>query len=59
MEPYEFYWRDGHGKDHSIGVLPERRKDPIRATGKSVPNGRRDFLAIRKAVAKGISFLFV
>jgi hypothetical protein len=36
MKAYEFYWRDGQGKDHLIGILPERRKDPNRITKESV-----------------------
>ena len=32
MIAYEFYWRDGTGKDHLIVILPERRKNPQRIT---------------------------
>ena len=38
MVAYEFYWRDGTGKDHLIGILPERRKNPQRITKESVLN---------------------
>lgn len=38
MEAYEFYWRDSQGKDHLIGILPERRKDPKRITSNSIMN---------------------
>jgi len=33
---YEFYWLDPRGGYQIIGVLPERRKDSIRITQKSV-----------------------
>jgi hypothetical protein len=33
---YEFYWHDPRGGYQIIGVLPERRKDSIRITQKSV-----------------------
>jgi hypothetical protein len=35
---YEFYWRDGIGKEHFIGILPERRRKPKRITKDSVLN---------------------
>ena len=38
MLAYEFYWRDGDGKDHFIGILPERRKNPTRITKDSILN---------------------
>jgi len=38
MEAYEFYWRDDKGKEHFIGILPERRKNPKRITKESVLN---------------------
>lgn len=38
MVAYQFYWHDGAGKYHLIGVLPERRSDPIRITRESVMN---------------------
>jgi hypothetical protein len=38
MVAYEFYWRDGEGKDHFIGILPERRKNPTRITKDSILN---------------------
>ena len=42
MVAYEFYWRNGEGKEHLIGILPERRKNPERITKESVMNwGRR------------------
>ncbi len=38
MVAYEFYWLNGEGKEHFIGVLPERRKNPERITQESVLN---------------------
>jgi hypothetical protein len=36
MVAYEFYWLDETGKEHLIGILPERRKDPERITQESI-----------------------
>jgi hypothetical protein len=38
MIAYEFYWRDDTGRDHFIGILPERRKNTARITQDSVIN---------------------
>jgi hypothetical protein len=38
MVAYEFYWRDETGKEHFIGILPERREKPKRITEDSVLN---------------------
>jgi hypothetical protein len=38
MIAYEFYWRDEEGKEHFIGILPERRKTPERITQRSIMN---------------------
>lgn len=38
MVAYEFYWRDDKGKNHLIGILPERRKNPERITSESIMN---------------------
>jgi len=38
MTAYEFYWRDEIGKEHLVGILPERRKNPIRITKESILN---------------------
>jgi hypothetical protein len=38
MTAYEFFYRDEKGKEHFIGILPERRKDPKRITKESVLN---------------------
>ena len=36
MVAYEFYWLDPIKGSELIGILPERRKNPIRITWKSV-----------------------
>jgi len=36
MIAYEFYVYDEMEEFHSIGILPERRKDPLRMTRESV-----------------------
>ena len=38
MVAYEFYWRDEIGKEHLVGILPERRKSPVRITKESILN---------------------
>jgi hypothetical protein len=38
MVAYEFYWRDEIGKEHFIGILPEKRKNPERITEDSILN---------------------
>ena len=38
MVAYEFYWRDEAGKEHLIGILPERRKNSERITKESILN---------------------
>ncbi len=38
MVVYELYWRDEVGKEHFIGILPERRGKPERITKESVLN---------------------
>jgi len=38
MIAYEFYWGDETGKQHFIGILRERRKNPIRITQDSILN---------------------
>ena len=35
---YEFYWHDETGKEHLIGILPERRKNPERITEEAIIN---------------------
>jgi hypothetical protein len=38
---YEFYRRIGNGRDHFVGTLPERRKDPARISEDSILNWAR------------------
>jgi hypothetical protein len=38
MIAYEFYWRDERGKEHLVGILPERRKNSLRITKESILN---------------------
>ncbi len=38
MVAYEFYLRDGTGKEYLIGILPERRGRPERITNDSILN---------------------
>jgi hypothetical protein len=38
MLVYEFYGRDEIGKEHLFGILPERRKNPVRITKRSILN---------------------
>jgi hypothetical protein len=38
MAAYEFYWRDATEKEHFVGVLPERRKNPERISDESIIN---------------------
>jgi len=44
MVAYEFYWRDEIGRDHLIGLVPERRRKPDRITPESVSRWVRTFL---------------
>jgi len=36
MVAYEFYLRDERGREHLIGILPERREKPERITNDSI-----------------------
>ncbi len=47
---YEFYRRVGNGRDHFIGTLPERRKDPARINEDSIMNWARLLLSQMKEV---------
>jgi hypothetical protein len=38
---YEFYRRVGNGRDHFVGTLPERRRDPVRINEDSILNWAR------------------
>ncbi len=44
MVAYEFYWNDEAGKEHLIGILPERRKDPERISNQLIMNWVRGIL---------------
>jgi hypothetical protein len=41
MTAYEFYWKDQEGREHFIGILPERRKKPERISEESIKNWGR------------------
>ena len=41
MLVYKLYWRDEREKEHIIGALPERRKNPERITEESLANWGR------------------
>jgi len=41
MKAYEFYWQDKEGKEHFLGILPERRKNSERITEESILNWGR------------------
>ena len=41
MRAYEFYWEDKEEKEHFLGILPERRKNPERITEESILNWGR------------------
>jgi hypothetical protein len=38
MVIYKFYYMDEKGRGHLVGILPERRRLPIRITQQSVMN---------------------
>jgi len=44
MVAYEFYWRDEIGRDHLIGLVPERRRNSERITPESISKWVRTFL---------------
>jgi hypothetical protein len=44
MIVYELYVRDKEGKEHSIGILPEKRRDRKRITQESLINLSRTIL---------------
>jgi hypothetical protein len=58
MTAYEFYWRDKIGRDHFIGILPERRRDPERITQESIMNWGRKVIGDDTRV-RDISFIQV
>ena len=58
MVAYEFYWLNGEGIEHFIGVLPERRKNPERITKESVLNWGRKVIGDNSNV-KDVYFIKV
>jgi hypothetical protein len=38
MIAYEFYMRDETGREHFLGILPERRANPKKITKESILN---------------------
>lgn len=58
MIAYEFYLRDKKGRDHLIGILSERRKNPKRINQESIINWARKVVGDHTEV-KDISFIQV
>jgi len=58
MVAYEFYWRDPKGRYQIIGVLPERRKNPMRITMESLMN-RGKMLLGNDVDSKNIFFKWI
>ncbi len=58
MVAYEFYWRDPKGRYRIIGVLPERRKNPMRITMESLMN-RGKMLLGNDVDSKNIFFKWI
>ena len=44
MLGYQFYCLDEKGKDHLVGILPERRFNPGRITDRSIMNWAREII---------------
>jgi hypothetical protein len=44
MLSYQFYCLDEKGKNHLIGILPERRFNPGRVTDRSIINWAREII---------------
>jgi hypothetical protein len=44
MLGYQFYCLDEKGKDHLIGILPERRFNPGRINDRSIMNWAREII---------------
>jgi len=55
---FEFYCRDETEKEHVIGILPERRKNPERITEESILNWGRKVIGSHSDV-KNIYFVQV
>jgi hypothetical protein len=51
MVAYEFYFRDEKGKEHLVGILPERRKNPQRITKESALNWVRKVIGDKPDVS--------
>ena len=58
MAAYEFYWRDETEKEHFIGILGERRKNPERISDESIINWGRKILD-KNGDIKNIHFIKV
>ena len=58
MVAYEFYWRDEEEKEHVIGILRERRKNPERISDESIINWGRKILG-KNGDIKNIYFIKV
>jgi hypothetical protein len=58
MMAYEFYWRDGIGEVHLVGILPERRKNRKRITQESIMNFGRMLIG-DNVVSENIYFIRV
>jgi hypothetical protein len=56
MIAYKFYYFDGEGKYHLIGVLPERRQSPRRITQELVMNWGRMLIGNNSAI-NGLYFI--
>lgn len=55
MVAYEFYWLDNVGREHLLGILPERRKNPTRINQESIMNWGRK-IVFGNASVKDIFF---
>jgi hypothetical protein len=44
MLGYQFYYLDEKGKDHFMGLLPERRFNPERISDRSIINWAREII---------------
>ena len=56
MTAYKFYYLDGEGKYHLIGILPERRQSPRRVTQESVMNWGRMLIGNNSGI-NGLYFI--
>mgnify|MGYP001151343193 CR=1 FL=1 len=55
MTAYEFYWRDETGREHLLGILPERRKNRTRITPESIINWGKKII-VENSKVKDIFF---